>query len=71
MHSAAMGARVALTALAALCVGGTACAQTVSMSGAFTGKALLMIDGTPRTLAVGSTAQGVKLLSVSGSDAVV
>jgi aspartyl protease family protein len=34
-------------------------------------KALLVINGTPRTVAVGSTVQGVKLLGVSGGDAVV
>jgi aspartyl protease family protein len=41
------------------------------MSGSLGDKALLLIDGKPRTLAVGSTVQGVKLLSVTGSDAVV
>lgn len=46
-------------------------AQTVSMSGSFGDKALLMIDGTPRTLAAGSTLQGVKLVGVNGSEAVV
>lgn len=46
-------------------------AQTVSMSGAFTGKALLIIDGAPRTVAVGDTVQGVKLVSVNSSNSVV
>ncbi|MFZ2650496.1 MAG: TIGR02281 family clan AA aspartic protease [Burkholderiaceae bacterium] len=50
---------------------GAAAAQTVSLSGSLGGKALLMIDGAPRTLAVGQTVQGVKLLAVSGSEAVV
>ena len=54
-----------------LCLAGAAGAQTVSMSGAFTGKALLIIDGSPRTVAVGDTVQGVRLVSVTGSDAVV
>lgn len=46
-------------------------AQTVSMSGSFGDKALLIIDGTPRAVAAGSTVQGVKLVSVNGGDAVV
>jgi len=48
-----------------------ALAQTVSMSGSLGDKALLMIDGTPRTVATGATVQGVKLVSVNGSGAVV
>ena len=56
--------------VAALFVGTTP-AQTVSMSGSLGDKALLLIDGTPRTVAVGSTVQGVKLLAVSGGDATV
>ncbi|MBC8054996.1 MAG: retroviral-like aspartic protease family protein [Rhizobiales bacterium] len=56
---------------AALLIAAPAFAQTVSMSGSLGDKALLMIDGAPRTLAAGSTVQGVKLLSVSGGDAVV
>ena len=50
---------------------GPAMAQSVSLSGSLGGKALLVIDGTPRTVAVGATVQGVKLASVSGSEAVV
>jgi aspartyl protease family protein len=46
-------------------------AQNVAYSGSLGDKALLVIDGTPRTVAVGSTVQGVKLLSVDGSDAQV
>jgi aspartyl protease family protein len=46
-------------------------AQTVSMSGSLGDKALLMIDGTPRTVAAGSTVHGVKLVSVTGHEAVV
>ena len=41
------------------------------MSGSLGDKALLIIDGAPRTLAAGSTVQGVKLVSVNGSEAVV
>jgi aspartyl protease family protein len=46
-------------------------AQTVSLSGSMGNKALLVIDGTPRTLAAGSALGGVKLVSVSTNDAVV
>jgi aspartyl protease family protein len=46
-------------------------AQTVSLSGSMGNKALLVIDGTPRTLAAGSTQGGVKLVSVNANDAVV
>ncbi len=54
-----------------LLLAGAAGAQTVSMSGRLGDKALLMIDGSPRTVAVGSTVQGVKLVSVTGDAAVV
>ncbi|CAM5780289.1 retropepsin-like aspartic protease family protein [Rhizobacter fulvus] len=56
---------------AVLIVALPAFAQTVSLSGSLGDKALLVIDGTPRTVAAGSTVNGVKLLSVSGGDAVV
>jgi aspartyl protease family protein len=58
-------------AAAVLIVALPAFAQTVSLSGSLGDKALLVIDGTPRTVAAGSAVNGVKLLSVSGSDAVV
>jgi aspartyl protease family protein len=58
-------------AAAALLLAAPAFAQTVSLSGSFGDKALLMIDGAPRTVAAGSTVQGVKLVSVSGGAAVV
>ena len=51
--------------------GAAAQAQTVSMSGSLGDKALLVIDGTPRTIAAGSTVQGVKLIRVSNSEALV
>ena len=63
--------RPLLVLMFALIAGAPALAQTVSMSGAFTGKALLMIDGKPRTVAVGDTVQGVKLVAVTGNDAIV
>jgi len=50
---------------------GLAGAQTVSMSGRLGDKALLVIDGSPRTVAVGSTVQGVKLVSVTADASVV
>ncbi len=48
-----------------------ASAQTVSMSGSLGDKALLVINGSPRTVAAGSTVQGVRLVSVSGNQSVV
>ena len=60
-----------LCVAAALLVTTPAFAQTVSMSGSLGDKALLMIDGAPRTVATGVTVQGVKLVSVTGSEAVV
>ncbi len=61
----------ALLAVAASLLAAAASAQTVSLSGSLGSKALLMIDGQPRTLAVGSTLQGVKLVAVSAHDATV
>jgi aspartyl protease family protein len=56
--------------LFAVCWAGTQ-AQTVSLSGSMGNKALLVIDGMPRTLAAGGTHGGVKLVSVNANDAVV
>jgi aspartyl protease family protein len=61
-------AALAIVALAAFA---PAVAQTVSLSGSLGSKALLMIDGKPRSVPVGSTVDGVRLVSVSGSDAVI
>jgi aspartyl protease family protein len=61
----------ALIALTAIVVAAPALAQSVSMSGSLGSKALLVIDGAPHTVGSGETVQGVKLVSVSGSDAVV
>ena len=55
----------------ALLTAAPAFAQTVSMSGSLGDKALLMIDGVPRTLTIGATVQGVKLVGVTGGNAVV
>lgn len=54
-----------------LLAGAVASAQSVSLSGSLGDKALLIIDGTPRTVATGGTVQGVKLVSVSAAGAVV
>lgn len=54
-----------------LFLAGAAGAQTVSMSGRLGDKALLVIDGSPRTVAVGATVQGVKLVSVNADGSVV
>ena len=62
---------LALLPLAACLLPVVVAAQTVAMSGSLGDKALLVIDGTPRTVAAGSTVQGVKLLSVSGDTATV
>jgi len=57
--------------LAAAFAYSAASAQSVSMSGSLGDKALLVIDGKPRTVTTGSTVQGVKLLSVNSGGAVV
>jgi aspartyl protease family protein len=49
----------------------TASGQSVSMAGSLGNNALLVIDGKPRNVAVGATVAGVRLVSVSGNDAVV
>ena len=41
------------------------------MGGSIGINALLVIDGKPRNVAVGSTVEGIRLISVSGNDAVV
>jgi aspartyl protease family protein len=58
-------------AVALLCLAGLAHAQSVSLSGKLGDKALLIIDGTPKTLAVGASTHGVRLHSVSDAGAVV
>jgi aspartyl protease family protein len=59
----ALGAALAILAV-------NASAQTISFSGHIgEHKALLVIDGEPVTLAVGDTARGVRLLSLSGGQA--
>lgn len=60
----ALGSALSLTCLVTQ-------AQTVSLGGSLGDRALLVIDGTPSTVAAGATVKGVKLISVDGSQAVV
>ncbi|MGD9835817.1 MAG: TIGR02281 family clan AA aspartic protease [Piscinibacter sp.] len=62
--------RLPLTALLGL-LPALASAQSVSMSGSLGDKALLVIDGQPRTVAAGATVAGVKVIRVTGSETVV
>ena len=39
------------------------------MGGSLGSNALLVIDGKPRSVAVGATVEGVRLVSVTGNDA--
>ena len=41
------------------------------MGGSLGSNALLVIDGKPRSVAVGATVEGIRLVSVTGNDAVV
>ena len=50
---------------------GAASAQSVSFSGHMGYRALLVIDGVPRSLSVGSAVAGVQLISVNPSEAVI
>ena len=61
----------ALAVAAALAGCGGASAQTVSMGGSLGSRALLVIDGKARNVAVGSAVDGVRLVSVTGNDVVV
>ena len=62
---------LAAAQMLALMAAASAHAQSVSMSGSLGDKALLVIDGTPSTVATGATVRGVKLVSVSGNGATV
>ena len=48
-----------------------ASAQTVSLGGSLGNNALLVIDGKAKNVGLGSTVDGVKLISVTGNDATV
>ena len=71
LGAARRSARARALALVALLAAASVFAQSVSMSGSLGDKALLIINGTPRTVATGATVQGVKLVSVNGNGAVV
>ena len=58
-------------ALAIAFLASAAQAQSVSMAGSLGTRALLVIDGKPRQVAIGETVGGVKLLAVSNNDALV
>ena len=62
--------RLVAVLVAVVCAGGAA-AQTVSMGGSLGSNALLVIDGKARTGAVGTTVEGIRLVSVTGNEAVV
>ena len=61
----------AIVLAAALAASAGAPAQTVSMGGMLGSRALLVIDGKAKNVAVGSTVDGVRLLSVTSNEAVV
>jgi aspartyl protease family protein len=63
--------RSCLVAALLIAACGLAAAQTVSLSGKLGDKALLVIDGAPRTVATGATVAGVKLLSIGDDSAQV
>ena len=62
-------ARIAAAVLLLAC--GGAFGQSVSFSGHMGYRALLVIDGVPRSLSVGNSVAGVRLVSVNPSTAVV
>lgn len=64
--------RIALVFAMASAMAGAAGAQSVTLNGRLgSQQALLVIDGQPRAVAVGHTVQGVQLLSVSATEALV
>jgi aspartyl protease family protein len=63
-------ALLAFAMAAAICP--AAFAQSVGLSGMLGGKALIIVDGgAPKTVAVGDTFKGVKIVSTQGDEAVV
>jgi aspartyl protease family protein len=63
--------RRALIAVLALAAAAAASAQTVAYNGRLGDKALLVIDGQPRTVATGASIGGVRLVSLGEDSAVV
>ena len=61
-------AAAALITLAALAAQAN---SNIAFTGSLGSKALLMINGSPRTVAVGATVDGVKLVSMAGGQAVI
>ena len=62
----------ALIAAALASLGTSVCAQTVTLNGSMGSRqALLVIDGVPRVVAVGAAVQGVRLVSLSDTQAEV
>lgn len=51
------------------CAAAAACAQTVTFNGRMGDKALLVIDGQPKTVAIGATVNGVKLGGLADEEA--
>jgi aspartyl protease family protein len=64
-------ARAALLAVLGVVACAAASAQTVTFNGRMGDKALLVIDGQPRTVALGATVLGVHLIGFQGDDAQV
>ncbi len=71
MRRAIGGWLVALCAAGLGWASGIACAQSVSYSGSMGERALLVIDGTPSTLAAGASKSGVRLVSMNPNTAVI
>lgn len=64
--------KTAALLLALLTLGPLALAQSVALSGMLGGKALLIVDGSPpKTVAVGESFRGVKVVSTQGDQAVM
>jgi len=67
-----MHSRALLTAACVLLLAGQAQAQTVALTGLLGGKALLVVDGSaPKSVGVGQTHRGVKVVSTEANAAVV
>lgn len=65
-------AALALVVATGMTLGTAAMAQSVALSGMLGGKALIMVNGgAPKTVAVGESYQGVKIISTEGDVAVL
>lgn len=72
MRAAALSALSALNLLLLCGLAPAAWAQSVGLSGMLGGKALIIVDGAPpKTVAVGDSYKGVKIISTQGDQAVV